>query len=188
MIEITQQAAIVSFCLDMQDPNAKSVPIGVVLAADLSDGRSFAAVVALQQPSFDGIRLSAVSSILLKSLSPSIQKIVNSAWERVEGSETVPSVMEALVVALRTSVHVARVVEPLRQTVGGSDRALEEALIDSAIDILEQEREGAKPLTTPSPSPSWVPPASALRTRASGERGRGLSRYFAEKRSAVRTG
>ena len=174
MITLVYQEAIISFCLDMRDPDAKSIPIASLLAADLNDGRSYAVIVALASPSFPGVKLSTVSSLLLHQVPFSLVKIVTDTWDGLPGADTHVQVVEALAKSLRTSVHVSTILDSVRKDLDGTDCGVEEMLIDTAVDTFERVRAEHKPLTTPSPSPSRMPPAA--KNRPGSERGSGLSR------------
>lgn len=102
MKKMTYRGAILSFCEDLTDPDARSLPVGVLLIGDL-DGSRFGAAIVLQ-PKVDNI---FVSEHLSDALAIVKEHITDVMKEKPEAAAE--DVLHELYLRLRNSLFVSSI-------------------------------------------------------------------------------
>lgn len=132
-MKLAYQMATISYCPDLTDPNALSVPISV-LALAREDGRWSAVAVGLDAKQ---LGLDPLSSSLLADVPHLIRRHVESAMKGLAPDVAPAGVLRAFHESLKTSIHVSHIGEA--QTLELSDpRKIGEALSEQALVVLQQ--------------------------------------------------
>lgn len=135
-MKLKSRYAVISFCPDLTDPSASSVPVAVLLIAEASEGL-FAAALAR-----GNLKVDAITAEFLHD----VPRLLKDHIESVDPDAHTPeTLLHKLHDSLRNSLHVAKISEP-RELDFSDDRPIESQfgrMLDAAQDVLKKELESA---------------------------------------------
>jgi hypothetical protein len=167
-MKLKGEYAVISFCHDLTDPDAVSVPVALLLIAQKAD-RSLAAAVGREVADVDPITAEFLRDIprLLKDQVQSIQQ-----------ARTVPDILRSLHNALRNSLHVSKISEceldvaadlPLESQFSRIIEATQNAFNDE-LEAAGERRLLTVPMTTPPNNKARLPaPARSVSVLSAAE-------------------
>lgn len=132
-MKLDYRLATISYCPDLTDPNAVSIPIAV-LAVGKDDGHWSAAAVGLDAKR---LGLDPLSSAMLADVPHMIRRHVDAAMKRLDTQATTAAVLRAFHESLKTSIHVSEISDP-RVVEVAEPRSIAVALFEKSLVVLER--------------------------------------------------
>lgn len=135
-MKLSYQLASISYCPDLTDPNAVSLPIAVLAVGKASNAEEFwsAAIVGVDAKRMG---IDPLSTAMLADVPHMIRRHVDAAMKKLTADATPDVVLRAFHESLKTSIHVSAISE--RREVEVRDaRGLATALIDPSFVTLER--------------------------------------------------
>lgn len=159
-MRVIHQSATISFCPDLTDPEATSIPVATLLVG-AADGLRFAAVSAFVPASAAG--LDPISAHVLLDVPTLLKEHVDAVLESLPEEAPIEEILVKLHRRLRNSLHVAKISEPVQAElpVGGTTNAeaadqvagrLLEIAVDQMHDAAQQSRPRASGPSRPATS------------------------------------
>lgn len=141
MTRIRYRQAIVSFCANLTDPNASSVPIGVMLVAEDEKGPVAGGAVTI---SLKG-DLDPLSRAVLSDVPKFLRQHLDDAVKSLPKQRPVGDVLVDLHHSLRNSLHVSEILDEREVEVGEEPADLTQKLVTIMVATLAPLREAAEP-------------------------------------------
>lgn len=180
-MKLSYQLATISYCPDLTDPSAVSVPIAVLAVGKTANTEAFwsAAMVGVDAKRMG---LDPLSSAMLADVPHLIRRHVDASMRKVKTDSTPSDVLRAFHESLKTSVHVSELGQ-VHEVDLPDPRQLAHALMDPSFSALESAfnrltatlprvgqwtpRVAPERLMTPAPEQLfWQPPAPELAVAA----------------------
>lgn len=130
-MNLSYRLATISYCPDLTDPSAVSLPIAV-LTVGKDDGHWSAAAVCLDAKR---LGLDPLASAMLADVPHMIRRHLDAAMKRLKADATPEIVLRALHESLKTSIHVSAISEP-REVALPDPRRIATALFEKAFEVL----------------------------------------------------
>lgn len=132
-MKLDYRLATISYCPDLTDPNAVSIPIAV-LAVGKDDGSWSAAAVGLDAKR---LGLDPLSSAMLADVPHMIRRHLDAAMKQLDTNATTAAVLRAFHESLKTSIHVSEISDP-REVEVLDPRRIAVALFEKSLVVLER--------------------------------------------------
>jgi hypothetical protein len=132
-MKLDYRLATISYCPDLTDPSAVSIPIAV-LAVGKDDGHWSAAAVGLDAKR---LGLDPLSSAMLADVPHMIRRHVDAAMKRLDTSASTAAVLGAFRESLKTSIHVSEIGDSGEVEVL-DPRRIAVALFEKSVAVLER--------------------------------------------------
>jgi hypothetical protein len=154
-MRVSCQLATISYCHDLTDPDAVSLPIAVLAIGKGVGAEAFwiAAVVGLDAKR---LGIDPLSTALLADVPHMIRRHVDAAVKTLPPGATPGAVLRAFREALKTSIHVSAIDQP-EELEAPNARSLAVALIDPSLAALES---AVHQTTVGSTRAEWTPTVS----------------------------
>jgi hypothetical protein len=152
-MRLRYRLATISYCPDLTDPSALSVPIAV-LAVGKEDGRWSAAAVAVDAKQ---LGLDPLSTAMLADVPHMIRRHVDLSMAKLGADATPDEVVNIVRESLKTSIHVSELSGHLEVEVP-DPRRIAEKLFEKAAAVFEAAiRRVSREILTRLPSGAWRP-------------------------------
>ncbi len=134
-MKLSYQLATISYCPDLTDPNAVSVPIAVLAVGKSSDDEGFwtAGIVGIDAKRMG---IDPLSSAMLADVPHMIRRHVDGAMRRLHLDATPDAVLREFHESLKTSIHVSEI-GAVHEVEVAEPRQLAQVLIDPSLATLE---------------------------------------------------
>ena len=152
-MNLSYRLATISYCPDLTDPNAVSLPIAVLTVGN-DDGHWSAAAVCLDAKR---LGLDPLASAMLADVPHMIRRHLDATMKRLSPDATPEIVLRALHESLKTSIHVSAISEP-RKIALPDPRRIAAALFETAFDVLKTAlRHLSEQVGATLPRLAWAP-------------------------------
>ncbi len=134
-MKLSYQLATISYCPDLTDPSAVSVPIAVLAVGKTSNDEGFwsAGIVGVDAKRMG---LDPLSSAMLADVPHMIRRHVDGAMRALTADATPDAVLREFHESLKTSIHVSEI-GAVREVDVAEPRQLAQVLIERSLSTLE---------------------------------------------------
>ncbi len=120
-MQLDYQQAVVSFCYDLTDPSARSVPIGILVVGELKGSRTRLCIAGVASRTSFPADLDPVTRDMLRAVPRLLKAHVSEAFGSMPPATPLETILHRLYDGLRNSLHVAEIGTVRHMDLGAHD-------------------------------------------------------------------